>query len=46
MLDNGRTRVKYRTIVADPPWDKLGRHGRWHANWPDVFLLWRNRRVG
>jgi hypothetical protein len=25
---------------------KLDRHGRFHDNWPCIFLLWRGRRVG
>jgi hypothetical protein len=23
----------------------LSRRGRWHGWWPDVFLIWRGRRV-
>lgn len=25
---------------------RLDRRGKWHGNRPDVFLLWRGRRIG
>lgn len=26
-------------------WGKLDRNGKFHGNWPCVFLVWRGRRV-
>lgn len=41
MLTIGRETCGLRVTMG-----KLDRHGSWHSRWPDIFLLWRDRRIG
>lgn len=41
MLTIGRDTCGVRVTMG-----KLDRRGKWHAHRPDIFLLWRDRRIG